>query len=83
MQSIGLPLYLKIDGTSFAILVVIVFMQGVVFIPLMPLSFDYSCDILFPAGEAQITGTLMASGNLLGVLFVLLLIYRRSSANRG
>jgi MFS family permease len=44
--------------------------MGVVFIPFMPLSFDYGCDILFPAGEAQITGCLMASGNLVGVIFV-------------
>ena len=45
-------------------------LQGVVFIPFMPLSFDYGCDILFPAGEAQITGCLMAAGNFLGVIYV-------------
>jgi hypothetical protein len=57
-------------GHNFALGAILVLLQGVVFIPLMPLSFDYGCDVLFPAGEAQITGCLMTSGNLIGVIFV-------------
>lgn len=70
MQCVGIPLMLSEIGHSFAFAVILVLLQGIVFIPLMPLSFDYGCDILFPAGEAQITGCLMTSGNFLGVLFV-------------
>jgi hypothetical protein len=46
--------------------------QGILFIPMMPLCFDYGCDILFPVGEAQITGTLMTAGQIIGILFVIL-----------
>ena len=46
--------------------------QGILFIPMMPLCFDYGCDILFPVGEAQITGTLMTAGQIFGILFVIL-----------
>ena len=70
VQSVGFPLMLAAVGNSFSIAVILVFMQGAIFIPLMPLSFDYGCDILFPAGEAQITGCLMTSGNLSGFIFV-------------
>lgn len=70
LQCVGIPLMLIEIGHSFALGAILVLLQGIVFIPLMPLSFDYGCDILFPAGEAQITGCLMTSGNFLGVLFV-------------
>jgi FLVCR family feline leukemia virus subgroup C receptor-related protein len=76
IQSVCLPLVLIYKGHSFPLALVIVFLQGVIFIPLMPLSFDYGCDILFPAGEAQITGCLMTSGNLFGLIFVLLYLFR-------
>ncbi len=48
--------------------------QGILFIPIMPLCFDYGCDILFPVGEAQITGTLMTAGQIIGILFVILFL---------
>jgi hypothetical protein len=69
-------------GYNFPFAVMLVALQGIVFIPLMPLSFDYGCDILFPAGEAQITGCLMTSGNFLGVVFVNLSLFRSSSLNK-
>lgn len=72
VQSVGMPLMLATLGNNFSIAVILVFMQGAIFIPLMPLTFDYGCDILFPAGEAQITGCLMTSGNLIGFIFVVL-----------
>ena len=50
--------------------VILGILQGIVFIPFMPLTFDYACDILFPAGEAQITGCLMSAGNFLGIIYV-------------
>ncbi len=50
LQSIGFPFMLVELGDNFPIAVVLVFVQGAIFIPLMPLSFDYGCDILFPAG---------------------------------
>jgi MFS transporter, FLVCR family, feline leukemia virus subgroup C receptor-related protein len=74
IQCVALPIMLKFIGYSFPFAALIVLLQGVIFIPLMPLSFDYGCDILFPAGEAQITGCLMTSGNLIGLLFVLIFL---------
>lgn len=76
VQCVALPAMLLEVGHSFPFAIIIVLLQGVIFIPLMPLSFDYACDILFPAGEAQITGCLMTSGNFIGLLFVLDLLFR-------
>lgn len=70
IQCVALPVMLIEIGHSFLFALIIVFLQGIIFIPLMPLTFDYACDILFPAGEAQITGCLMTSGNFIGMLFV-------------
>lgn len=39
--------------------------------PLMPLSFDFGCEILFPVGEAQITGILMTGGQIVGIIEVI------------
>jgi len=50
LQTIALPSLLNFVGYSFEFAVIIVILQGLVFIPLMPLSFDYGCDILFPNG---------------------------------
>lgn len=73
LQTIALPALLKFVGYSFEFAIIIVVLQGLVFIPLMPLSFDYGCDVLFPNGEAQITGSLMSTGNFIGFVFVLIL----------
>jgi FLVCR family feline leukemia virus subgroup C receptor-related protein len=70
VQCVGMPIMLAEIGDSFSIAAILVFLQGAIFIPLMPLSFDYGCDILFPAGEAQITGCLMTSGNFIGLVYV-------------
>ncbi len=67
---------LGLIGYNFVIAGLIALLQGIIFIPLMPLSFDYTCDILFPAGEAQITGCLMASGNLFGAIYVHIISFR-------
>ena len=71
LQCVGFPLALGIEKYNFPLIMILSILQGVVFIPFMPLSFDFGCDILFPAGEAQITGCLMAAGNLVGVIYVL------------
>lgn len=47
-------------------------MQGIVFIPLMPLCMDYSCDTMFPIGEATISGFLITGGQILGVVFIVI-----------
>ena len=44
--------------------------QGMVFIPLQPLTIDYASDTMFPIGEAQITGFMLTSGQIIGVIFV-------------
>ena len=71
LECVGFPLVLGIEKYNFPLVMIVCIVQGIVFIPFMPLSFDYGCDILFPAGEAQITGCLMAAGNLVGVIYVL------------
>jgi hypothetical protein len=38
--------------------------------PLLPLSFDFGCEIVFPVGEAQVTGVLMTGGQIIGILEV-------------
>lgn len=70
VQCVSMPIMLGLIGYNFILAGLIALLQGIIFIPLMPLSFDYTCDILFPAGEAQITGCLMASGNLFGAIYV-------------
>lgn len=69
---VGLPLILATFKYNFPLTMLLIAMMGIVFIPFMPLTFDYGCDILFPAGEAQITGCLMASGNFIGIIMVTL-----------
>lgn len=38
---------------------------------IMPLSFEYACDVVYPVGEATPTGTLMLSGVLIGLTLLL------------
>ncbi len=76
IECLGFPFLLGVVGYSLPLAMLFCLFMGAVFIPFMPLSFDYGCDVLFPAGEAQITGCLMASGNLLGVIMVKLLLCR-------
>lgn len=49
LQTIGFVVSLKLEAGFIAFMALIV-VQGVLFIPLMPLTFDYGCDILFPIG---------------------------------
>lgn len=44
--------------------------QGIVFIPLQPLTIDYGSDTMFPIGEAQITGVMLSVGQIFGILFM-------------
>jgi hypothetical protein len=48
----------------------LVVLQGIVFIPLQPLSIDYGSDTMFPIGEAQITGFMLGIGQIFGIIFV-------------
>ncbi len=75
VQTIAFSVLLGIDP-QFVTLLIVIIVQGVLFIPIMPLSFDYGCDIMFPVGEAQITGTLMTAGQIFGILFVIFLSYQ-------
>ena len=75
-MQVGFPLILAVIGYTLPLMFALCVSLGVVFIPLMPLTFDYATDILFPAGEAQITGCLMATGNLIGAILVKMLLFR-------
>ncbi len=48
----------------------LVICQGLVFIPLQPLTIDYGSDTMFPIGEAQITGFMLSVGQIFGIFFV-------------
>lgn len=61
---------MKLLGHSYVVFLLIVILQGMVFIPLQPLSGDYACDFMFPVGEAQITGTLLTAGQIIGIFFI-------------
>lgn len=49
VQTIAFSVILDVEP-SFLILLIIIVVQGVLFIPIMPLCFDYGCDIMFPVG---------------------------------
>lgn len=44
--------------------------MGATLTPLIPLSFDFGCEIVFPVGEAQVTGILMTGGQIVGIISV-------------
>lgn len=48
----------------------LVIFQGIVFIPLQPLTIDYGSDTMFPIGEAQISGFLLSVGQIFGIIFI-------------
>ena len=50
LTTIGFPLSLKYYSDQYWIFLILVIMQGMVFIPLQPLCIDYGCDVLFPIG---------------------------------
>lgn len=50
LTTIAFPLGIKLLGYNFLFFLFVVIFQGMVFIPLQPLSADYACDIMFPIG---------------------------------
>lgn len=71
--SIALPLALKLlpDANKYYWLYFfLIIMQGVLFIPIQPISIDYGIDAMFPVGEAQITGIMLSLGQIFGIVFV-------------
>lgn len=73
LTTAAFPLSLKFfsDASKYYWLyMALVICQGVVFIPLMPLSIDYGTDTMFPIGEAQITGLLFSTGQIFGIIFI-------------
>lgn len=71
LTTVGFPLAMKyLHYSDFWAFLLLVIFQGMVFIPLQPLTIDYASDIMFPTGEAQITGFMLTSGQIIGVIFV-------------
>lgn len=54
----------------FWVLILAIVLLGTGLTPLMPLGFDFGCEILFPVGEAQVTGILMTGGQIVGIIEV-------------
>ena len=61
---------------NFIVLLILAIMMGVSLTPLIPLSFDFGCEIVFPVGEAQVTGILMTGGQIVGIIEVLAFQFR-------
>lgn len=55
---------------QFYVLLTLSIALGASLTPLLPLSFDFGCEIVFPVGEAQVTGILMTGGQVIGILEV-------------
>ena len=72
LAAVAFPLCLWLKMECYWIFLFIVIVQGVVFVTIQPLSFDYACDFMFPVGEAQISGLLISTGQILGLLLILL-----------
>lgn len=73
LTTIGFPLCLWLLSNAdkyFFVYFFLVICQGMVFIPLQPLTIDYGTDTMFPIGEAQITGFMLSVGQIFGVAFV-------------
>ena len=53
-------------------------------IPLIPLSFDYGCEIMFPIGEAQVSGIILNAGQIMGLVFIIIAqsVFDLSSDNK-
>jgi FLVCR family feline leukemia virus subgroup C receptor-related protein len=70
-------LFLLVGGIyyleMFWVVIIASILLGFAQIPLIPLSFDFGCEIVFPVGEAQVTGVLMSGGQIIGVLEVSLI----------
>lgn len=74
LTTIGFPLALYFTSQSnikyYWVYMGLVVCQGIVFIPLQPLTIDYGSDTMFPIGEAQITGVMLSVGQIFGILFM-------------
>lgn len=44
---------------------------GFTFLPFIPLTLSYGSDILYPFGEAQITGCILTSGQFFSIIQVI------------
>jgi len=49
-DAVGVPLVLMTLGRSVPWMLVLFGVMGIIFISLIPLSFGYGCDVLYPAG---------------------------------
>lgn len=56
---------------AFSLLLILTIVLGASLTPLIPLSFDFGCEIVFPVGEAQVTGLLMTGGQIVGIIEVI------------
>jgi hypothetical protein len=72
LTCLGFPLFLSIMKDSVIVSSILCGLFSLVAVSLVPLTFDYACDVFFPVGEAQICGCLLAGGNTIGVILVYL-----------
>ena len=68
----ALPVILSTVHHNVGLMMFMFTMMGIIFLPFIPLSLSYGTDILFPFGEAQITGCILTSGQLVSIVMVLL-----------
>ena len=70
IQCAAFPLLLYFIGYSFPLAIVLTIIQATAFLPVCPLTLDYSINVFYPKGEALITGCLFTSSGLFGTIFV-------------
>lgn len=46
---------------------------GLTMVPILPIGFEFACEVTFPIGEAMSGGILMTSGQIVGIIFILLI----------
>jgi len=73
LSGVAFPLMLGLMKTNFVAMLFLFIILGIVLVSCIPLSFGYSCDIMYPAGEAQVTGWILNTGNVVGILMVLII----------
>lgn len=70
IQCAAFPLILHFVGKSFPLMIALTVVQAIAFLPVCPMTLDYSINVFYPKGEALITGCLFTSSGLFGTVFV-------------
>ena len=71
VSMVGFALLIEMRNPIIA--TVLGFMIGFIMIPMIPLGFEFACEVTFPIGEAMSGGLLMMLGQIFGIIHVFLI----------